>query len=169
MEFRAILHEKAECGEKFKFEEVVLHTTFDVIGKATFGHSLNAKKEGSAALEHWEAMTQAFASTRESHNFIKNFLAKKKSQAERKKLDAILADLVKKRFDVVVREKTDLSNRKGLSILDLVLRDYVAELRQSNKKGLDTSFLETAIIQIKALLIGGSGTTSDVICFTMML
>jgi|TARA_R110002003_G_scaffold206_24_gene15897 cytochrome P450 len=169
MEFRSILRNKANSGDKFSLEELTLHSTFDVIGKATFGVSLNAKTKGSAALEHWEAMSRAFATTRESYNFIRNFFAKRVVQAEAKKLDAVLAAMVKKRFDVLVHEKTNLSNRKGLSIMDLILRDYMEDLRRTGKEGLDPSFLETAITQVKTLLIAGTGTTSDVICYLMMM
>jgi cytochrome P450 len=169
MEFRSILRKFAEAGEKFSLEELTLHTTFDVIGKATFGHSLNAKTQGSVALEHWENMSRAFANTRESYNFIGNFFARRTVKAEAEKLDAILTEMIKKRFDAVVEEKTDLSNKKGLGIMDLILRDYVAESRQSGRQGLDSAFLETAITQVKTLLIAGTGTTSDVICYSMMM
>jgi hypothetical protein len=77
--------------------------------------------------------------------------------------------MVKQRFDVLVHEKTTLSNRKGLSIMDLILRDYMEDLRRTGKEGLDPSFLETAITQVKTLLIAGTGTTSDVICYLMMM
>jgi cytochrome P450 len=169
MEFRSILHGKAQSGDKFSLEEITLRTTFDVIGKATFGHSLNAKTKGSVALEHWESMSQAFAKTRESYNFIAKFFSQRKVKAEARKLDAVLAELVQKRFDVVVQEKTDLSNKKGLGIMDLILRDYVENIRQSGRQGLDPAFLETAITQVKTLLIAGTGTTSDVICYVMMM
>jgi hypothetical protein len=137
MEFRSILHDMAKAGEKFSLEEVTLHTTFDVIGKATFGHSLNAKSQGSKALEHWEEMSRAFAATRESYNFISNFIARRTITAEAKKLDAILTEMIKKRFDAVVHEKTNLSKKKGLGIMDLILRDYVEDIRQSGREGLD--------------------------------
>jgi cytochrome P450 len=169
MEYRSILREKAESGEKFRLEELTLHTSFDVIFKATFGHSMNAKKEGCPALDHWEAMTRAFASTRQSYNVVKVFFTKRKVKAERKKLDTILAEMVKKRFDFVMQEKADLSNRKGLGIMDLILRDYVDESRQSAQKTLDPAFLEVAVTQTKTLLVAGAGTTSDVICYAMML
>jgi cytochrome P450 len=169
MEFRSILHSRANAGEKFSLEELTLHTTFDVIVKAAFGYSLNAKSQGSAAVAHWEKMSRAFASTRESYNFINKFFARRIVDAEGKKLDVILTEMIKKRFDAVVQEKTDLSNKKGLGIMDLVLRDYVEEIRQSGKEVLDPEFLETAITQVKTLLIAGTGTTSDVICYSMMM
>ncbi|KAH8732617.1 cytochrome P450 [Phaeosphaeriaceae sp. PMI808] len=169
MEFRSILHTKSKSEEQFNLEELSLHTTFDVIGKATFGHSLNAKSQGSTALEHWEAMSRAFASTRDSYNVINNFFSMRIVKREAKKLDSVLTKMIKGRFDVVVREKADLSNRQGLCIMDLILRDYIEEIRQSSKQGLDPVFLETAITQVKTLLIAGTGTTSDVICYLMMM
>jgi hypothetical protein len=53
--------------------------------------------------------------------------------------------------------------------MDLILRDYMEDLRRTGKEGLDPSFLETAITQVKTLLIAGTGTTSDVICYLMMM
>jgi cytochrome P450 len=162
MEFRSILHRMAESGQKFSLEEITLRTTFDVIGKATFGHSMNAKSNGSKALEHWDIMTRAFAKTRESWNPVRNFLSKRIVQRETKQLDQILADLIRKRFDVVVQEKTDLSNKKGLGIMDLILRDYVEDIRQSGKQGLDPAFLKTAVTQVKTLVIAGNGKTAHI-------
>lgn len=169
MEFRSILREKAESGEKFSLEEITLHTTFDVIGKATFGHSLNAKRQGSPALDHWEAMSRAFAKTRETWNFIAIFLSKRVVKAETKKLDVILCDMIQNRFNLLIRDKADLRNKKGLGIMDLILRDYIEEIRQTGKQRLDRKFLGTALCQVKTLLIAGTGTTSDVICYTIMM
>jgi cytochrome P450 len=169
MEFRSILHEKAESGKAFSFDELTAHTAFDIVGRATFGHSLNAKSEGCAALVHWEAMVRAFAPTRQSWNFVKNFFTMRLVNAEARQLDAILVDLIRKRFDIVVREEKDLSDRKTLCIMDLILRDHMEESRQSGKPRLDPEFLRMAVTQVKTLLIAGTGTTSDGICYSMML
>jgi hypothetical protein len=169
MEFRSILHRMAESGEHFRLEELTLRTTFDVIGKATFGHSMNAKSNGSETLEHWETMTRAFAKTRESWNPVHNFFSKRIVQRETRKLDAILTELILKRFDAVVQEKKDLSNKKDLAIMDLILRDYIGEMRQLSQQGLDPDFLKTAITQVKTVFVGGSSTVSDTMCFTAMM
>jgi cytochrome P450 len=113
--------------------------------------------------------SRAFAQTRESWNFVKSFFINKIVKREAAKLDAILAKLIKQRFDVILQEKTDLSNKKGLGLMDLILRDYVRDIRQSGQKDLDPAFLDTAITQVKTLLVAGSGTTSDVICYSMMM
>lgn len=114
-------------------------------------------------------MCRAFAKTRESYNFISNFFRLRTVKTEAKKLNAILAEMIKKRFDSVVQEKTDLSGKKGLSIMDLVLRDFVEESRQVGREVLDPAFLKNAMTQIKTLLAAGSGTTSNTICYSMMM
>lgn len=169
MELRSMLHDKAKSGEIFKFEEMTLHTTFDVIGKAAFGQSLNAKTKGSAVLQHWEKMSRAFQAYHESWNFYNNWFNKKIVREESKELNFILTKMIKQRFDILIHDKTDLSNRKGLGIMDLILRDYIAETRLSAKQGLDQAFIDTSLSQIKALLIAGTSTTSDTVCFMMML
>jgi hypothetical protein len=113
--------------------------------------------------------SRAFAQTRESWNFVKAFFVNRVVKSETRKLDAILTKLIKQRLDVVVQENTDLSNKKGLGIMDLILRDYVEDIRRSGKKDLDPDFLATAITQVKTLLIAGTGTTSDVICYSLMM
>lgn len=168
MKFRAHLMKKAESGESFKLEEITLHLTFDVIGTATFGRSLEAQTKGHIALKHFEDMCRAFMRTRESFNIVKNFFVNMKRDSAKKKLDAIIADLIQERFDKVQHEKLDLSEKRGLGIMDLILRDYMEEHRQAEKKGLDPEFLQNAITQVKTLIIAGTGTTSDTICFTAM-
>lgn len=169
MEFRSILHAKATSGNKFNLEDVTLHTTLDIIGRATFDHSLNAKREGSVALGHWEAMTRAWPKCRDSFNVFNNVLVRRTVRAEARKLDAVLIDMIKQRYDIVKREKSNLSDKKGLCIMDLILRDHVEEIRQSGKPALDTKFLQVAVTHVKTLLVAGTGTTSDTICYTMMM
>ena len=114
-------------------------------------------------------MSRAFAKTRETWNFIAIFLSKRVVKAETKKLDVILCDMIQNRFNLLIRDKADLRNKKGLGIMDLILRDYIEEIRQTGKQRLDRKFLGTALCQVKTLLIAGTGTTSDVICYTIMM
>lgn len=169
MKFRSIISEKAQSGEVFRLEDLTQHLTFDVIGTATFGRSLDAQTKGSVALQHFEDMCRAFMKSRESFNIIRNFFVNRKRDASRKKLDAVIAKLVKERFDKLQREKIDLTAKRGLGIMDLILRDYMEQLRQGEKEDLDPDFLESAITQVKTLLIAGTGTSSDTVCFAAML
>lgn len=104
MKFRSIIHEKARSGEVFKLEDPTQHLTFDVISTATFGRSLDAQTKGSPALQHFENMCRAYMASRESVNYIRNFFVNRKVSAERDKLDAIVVDLIKERFEIVKRK-----------------------------------------------------------------
>jgi hypothetical protein len=114
-------------------------------------------------------MTRTWATCRDSYNVFKKFLVGRIVKAEAKKFDKILIDMIKQRYDIVEREKTDLSDKKALCIMDLILRDHIQEVRQSGKLALDPNFLQIAVTQVKTLLIAGTGTTSDGICYAMMM
>jgi cytochrome P450 len=168
MQFRSILHKIAETGEVFRLEDPTQHLTFDVISTATFGRSLDAQTKGSDALVHFENMCRAFMHSRESWNFFSNFFHNRKRDVYRAKLDAIVVDLIKERFDIVQRDQLDLSEKRGLGIMDLILREHMDELCQTGAKELAPDFLADALSQVKTLLIAGSGTTSDTVCFAAM-
>lgn len=53
--------------------------------------------------------------------------------------------------------------------MDLMLRDHLSEMGQDQKTELDEAFLNDALSHVKTLLIGGTGTTSDTVCFGAML
>jgi cytochrome P450 len=104
MKFRCILDEKARSGEVFKLEDPTQHLTFDVISTATFGRSLDAQAKGSPALQHFENMCRAYMVTRESLNYVRNFIVNRTVFAERSKLDAMVEALIKERFEIVKRK-----------------------------------------------------------------
>lgn len=168
MTFRKILQKKAESGEVFRLEDLTQYLTFDVIGTATFGHSLEAQTKGNVALQHFEDMCRAFMRSRESLNYVRNFFVNIKRDAAKKKLDAAIKVLVRERFNLLQKDKIDLTGKRGLGIMDLILRDYLEESRQTGRQELDPEFLESAITQVKTLLIAGTGTTSDTVCFALM-
>jgi len=66
----------------------------------------------------------------------------------------------------------ELKSKKGLSVLDLLLRDRIEESRNATKSTseiLEKRFMETMLVNLKALLMGGQGTTTDTLCFAFML
>ncbi len=168
MKFRSHMLKKAESGEKFKLEDFTQHLTFDVIGTAAFGRSLEAQSQGTPALEHFENMCRAYMQSRESWNVVRNFFLNRKRDFYRKKLDNEVIKLIQERFEKVQEEKVDLSEKRGLGMMDLILREYMDEHRQSGRKDLDPEFLRDALSQVKTLVIAGTGTTSDTLCFCAM-
>lgn len=173
MEFRAILNNLAESGEDFEFEKYMERLTLDVIGTATFGHSLGAQAMGhaSSVMRHWEDMSRAHMQTREAwaFDFVRSYFAERRRTTAKNKLDAVLTDLVQKRFDYVRENDVSLEKRKDSIILDLILREYLQEMPHKAQNGMDPEFLEDVLTQIRTLVVGGTGTTSDTVCFTYML
>ncbi|KAF1842779.1 cytochrome P450, partial [Cucurbitaria berberidis CBS 394.84] len=169
MKFRSILQRKSESGDTFRLEDITQHLTFDVITTATFGHSLDAQTKGNIALQHFEDMCRAFMQTRKSFNLVRNFFLDRKRNAARKKLDEVIAVLIKERFEKILQDKVDLTEKRGLGVMDLILRDHLENSSQTGRQELDPEFLENAITQVKTLLIGGTSTTSDTVCFGVML
>jgi cytochrome P450 len=171
MEFRAILKKFAESGQTFELEKCAERMTLDVIGEATFGHSLGAQAGKSEVMKHWEDMSRAHMHLRESWkvDFVRNYLAHRRWEAAKKKLDNTLTELVEKRFADIVENDVNLEKRKDSIIIDLILREYLQEAPRSNQKRLDPDFLEIVLMQLRTLVVGGTGTTTDTACFTYML
>ncbi|KAF2627826.1 cytochrome P450, partial [Macroventuria anomochaeta] len=171
MEFRAILNKLAETGEAFELEKYVERLTLDIVGEATFGHSLGAQTMGSSVMQHWEEMSRANMQTRTGWriDFVRNYLAKQRRETAKMKLDVALAELVEKRFDYVQKNDVSLEKRKDSIIMDLILREYLQETHQGSQKRMDPEFLEDVLTQIRTLVVGGTGTTTDTICFAYML
>lgn len=171
MEFRAILNKFAESGETFELEKQAELLALDVIGEATFGHSLGAQAGKSAVMQHWEDMSRAHMQMRESWriDFVRNYLAHRRQQAAKTKLDNTLRELIEKRFDYVVKNDVNLEKRRDSIIMDLILRDYLQDATRGSQKRLDPGFLEDVLMQLRTIVVGGTGTTTDTTCFTYML
>lgn len=89
-----------------------------------------------------------------------------------RQLDKFLSKIIRERFEVLHRDKIDVSRPRNLNALDLVLRDRIEQIRKSGtntSKSLERDFMAAVITQVKTLLLGGHGTISDTICFTFML
>ena len=171
MEFRGILKKLAGTGETFKLEKYVERLALDIIGMATFGRSLGAQEAGSSVMQHWEDMSRANAIVRDGFkiDFVRMYLAKQRREAAKAKLDAVLLELVLERFDHVRDNKVSLERRKDSIIMDLILREHLQEADQDYQRGLNSEFLEDAMMQVRTLIVGGMGTTTDTICFALML
>lgn len=102
-------------------------------------------------------------------DFVRNLLAKRKRDAASKKLNVVLTELVEKRFDYVQRNDINLEKRSTSIIMDLILREYLREAPPSNQMRMDPDFVENVLTQVRTLVIGGTGTTSDTVCFAYML
>lgn len=165
MKFRGILHKLAESGEVFKLEDYGQRLIFDIIGKATFGESLKAQDNGSEALKYWEEITRTDMVVRQSWNPVKRYTLKKQIAAATTKLDALITSLVQRRFSMLKQDKPNGSSKRKQSIMELVLSEEIL----TGTHTLSTSFLSDAVSNVKTLLVAGTGTTADTLCFAFML
>ncbi|KAF2109528.1 cytochrome P450 [Lophiotrema nucula] len=148
MAYREALKKFAQSGEIFSLAKTTNNLTFDIIGKAIFGFSMGAQSNGNA-LMIFEEICHAFSIERDSWDPIKRYFARQKRLAVIKRMDLILEGMVRERFEAVRRENLDVSKKIGLSIMSYVIASIVS----ANL----------------TLLLGGSGTTTDTVCFTFML
>ncbi|OCK82089.1 cytochrome P450 3A30 [Lepidopterella palustris CBS 459.81] len=171
--FRGTLGRMSQTGEVFSMEETAGKLVFDIIGKAVFNFPLNAQTTGSECLRDFKEILKMVVLGRESWNPLTKARASFKRKAAIKRADSYIDDKIRERYDYLKRENIEVTKKNALSILDLVLRERLQESRQMAEKDsaaeLDPDFMELAITNIKALLVGGHGTTTDTLCFIYML
>jgi cytochrome P450 len=171
MEFRVLLQQLAQTGEPFNLEHYVERLAVDIIGTAVFGHSFNAQATGSSVMDYFRIMCRANIQERDGFwfDFVRNCLARWKRVAASKKLSVGLTELIERRFDYAQNNDSSLEDRGDSTILDIILRYDLQKTPQTERKGTNPGILEDALIQVRALTIGGSGTIADTISFAYML
>lgn len=174
MSFRAALQKHAESGKVFKMEHTASCLTFDVIGTAVFGpgSSLGAQKEGdNRSLQNFNEIMDMNMVERNSKNPLSKWSARRKRLAAMNELDTTLTKLMHQRYSELELGKIDVSQKRSLTIMDLVLRDRLEEARKTNgnmSTALNPEFMQIALTQIKTMLLAGTGTTNDTISFIYM-
>ncbi|TDZ40133.1 putative sterigmatocystin biosynthesis P450 monooxygenase stcS [Colletotrichum trifolii] len=164
-----IFHERlkgfAESGEPFNMEEEAAKTVFDVIGKVVFGFSLEAQTTGSPLLEDLRASINPATTFISTRNPWKKRKAEKSLQALRDRVRKTLADEMNERLRVLQDEKELPSRRQVKSVLDRIVLDRI---QSGPGATLDDAFIDTAVTNLKALLLGGHGTTTDTFTWVAM-
>ncbi|KAJ6445383.1 acetamidase regulatory protein [Purpureocillium lavendulum] len=169
--FHGRLRELASAGDAFAMEEEMARLVFDVIGGIVFGVSLNAQKSGSPILADLRAILDLSQLIRTSWNPIVAVRARWSRRQAVKRSDTFLRTRLVSRYQAMKSEK-DTSTRQGqgaLSILDRIVLDRIQNPTSAADDGLDQDFLKIAVNNLKGLLIGGHGTTTDTLCFIYMM
>ncbi|KAF1813453.1 cytochrome P450 [Eremomyces bilateralis CBS 781.70] len=172
LHFRDTLGRLADSGEVFRLEDHTAAAVFDIIGRITFNERLHAQAGGSEYLRNLRVMMANFIATNQTWNPVKKFTAKRALRNVRRKVDQSLGRTVKERHRLLRDSKVVPTKKDPYSILDLFLRD---KLKECQEKGLpdsvelDPEFVDLAVQNLKALLIGGQGTTTSTICWAYML
>jgi cytochrome P450 len=189
--FKEKLDTFSKTREVFSMEETSAKLIFDVIARIVFNFPLYAQTKGSGILRDLQSMIH-LVEAQFSMNPVVKLGAFLKRWFTKRRLDGVIERHILERFELLRRNKIVPSRREPLSILDLMLREFVEEAAGPSETASSTSKTTTApssngdgekstipditppdlallISNIKALLLGGHGTTTDTICFIYML
>lgn len=170
--FRDTLDRLADSGEVFSMEETAAKLIFDVIARIVFNFPLHAQTKGSPYLADLREMIRLVEAQLSFNPWVR-IKAFFKRQIILRRLNASITAKIMERFDLLRREKIVPSRKDPFSILDLMLREQLQqESPQSGanqKRELSRDYLELLITNVKGLLVGGHGTTTDTLCYIYML
>ena len=178
MLFCETLSRHAENDEVFSMRETAAKLIFDIIGKAVFSFPLHAQTTGSACLKDLQEILKYDILGRESNNPLTKLRANIKRKAAIKRADYYVGSKIRERYEYLKCENISVTKKNALSILDLILHDHL-QLHSNEKpcstsgpapcSALDPEFMDLAVTNIKALLLGGHGTTTNTLCYTYLL
>ncbi|PSN73464.1 cytochrome P450 3A30 [Corynespora cassiicola Philippines] len=169
MEFHNVISEIAVSKTPFRLEEKINALVFDIIFKAIFGVQSRAQTVGSDDLRDLNSVVNADMTGKQTWDPIRRIQLAKEKALSMKRLNDSIATKVKSRFKFIQQNNVSIERRQSLSILDLILQEYVQEASKvSALVELSPDIMEMAVPNIKALMLAGSGTTADTLCFMFM-
>ncbi|VUC32684.1 unnamed protein product [Clonostachys rosea] len=157
--------EMAERGDAIALEEETSKAIFDVVGKIVFGFSLEAQKTGSPLLEDLRATIDPATAVLSSFSPMARYKSWRKLRDIRKRVHDSLSAEIRKRGAIMKDEKELPSRRKAKSIMDRIILD---RMQDEPNAPLNQEFLDDVITNLKALLLGGHGTTTSTFTFAIM-
>ncbi|KAF2098084.1 cytochrome P450 [Rhizodiscina lignyota] len=172
MHFRNTLDQLAKTGETFSMEDTSAKLVFDIIGKILFNFSLNAQTEGSSYLEDLREMIHLAENQLSWNPFvhISTFFRRRVVLA---RLNPSIMAQIKNRLSMLRQDQIVPSRKDPYSILDLMLREQLqdgGELKEGKDvEDISPEWLELLLANVKGLLVGGHGTTTDTLCYIYIL
>ncbi|KAI8279519.1 putative sterigmatocystin biosynthesis P450 monooxygenase stcS [Colletotrichum sp. SAR11_240] len=152
--------------EEFELEGEAAKAIFDVIGSIVFGMSLDAQGKGSVLLEDLRALIQYLNFVITNWNPVRKVVEWWRIRGVKRRSDEVIRKAVLERWEVMRDEGEVPSRRLAKSIMDRVIADWIQSGEQGPPKG---EFLDLLVVNLKTLLLGGHGTTTDAFTYTVML
>lgn len=149
MVFRSILKELAATGEVFELERVLHNLVLNTVARSMFEESLNAQRRETPMLTKFHAVCKESVYHMQSWNPIGRFFARRRLQGLNRELEAQLADMIRGRYEKLLRDNADVSQKRGLCTTDLILRDRLLVAGKDQEKALDPAFMHMAASQGK--------------------
>ncbi|KAL2847120.1 cytochrome P450 [Aspergillus pseudodeflectus] len=175
--FHATLSRHAASGQAFAMEDVAAQLVFRMSSKVIFGVSVSDEAnerllaDFAVILEYAKILTQV----QPGNPFRKVFLWWKQRAAARR-IDAFLEPLANERhIEMIRRDSAEGRDKEGLgkstmSVLDHILIGLLP--MENGGQAPDTltpAVAQTIVENLKGLLLGAYGTTTDTLCFIYIL
>lgn len=123
-------------------QDKITALAFDIIFRAIYGSSSSAQTQGNDDLDCLDAVASAVVTARETWNPFKMRDMAHNGASAAKSLDYSITTKIRTRFDALKQDSIDVSNKRGLGILDLILRERIHETQAtSNPAQLDADFM----------------------------
>ena len=131
--FRSRLDDLAKTKETFSMEEIASQLIFDVIARVVYSFSLNAQRSGSQDLNDLRGMVE-LAHLQLSWNPLAKVKAIFQRRAVFKRLGVSVGAQIKQRLKVLRDERIVPQRKNPYSILDLMLREHLAQEDSAGNK-----------------------------------
>jgi cytochrome P450 len=131
--FRSRLDVLAETEKTFSMETVGSQLVFDVIARIVYSFSLNAQRKGSQDLEDLRGMVK-LAHVQLSWNPISKFKAIFQRRALFRRLGVSVSTQIQQRLKVLTDDQIVPHRKNPHSILDLMLREHLAQEDSAGNK-----------------------------------
>lgn len=168
--FYSVLSDLSNTGKPFRLEDKIAALVFDIIYKTIYDASANAQIQGSDDLRQLDTIIRSEIMSRETWNPMKKRGLIQERKNATKNLNRNVSEMIQSRFRLLQQSDTDKDEKRGHGILESILRERIQSAKEALKSAeLDPDFMEMVIANIKALMLAGSGTTTDTLCFAYML
>lgn len=170
--FRETLSRLAESGETFSMERRATELIFDAISRTLFNYSLEAQKGGNKVLRDIQAMVALTEASISINPFVWIPAWLKRGHI-RRRVASFVEHQARLRYQLLKENKIVPSRKDPDSILDLLLREHMQKIEEQGLTGKQADIgkedMALLVTNLKGLLVGGAGTTTDTLCFASML
>lgn len=151
MVFRSILQDMAATGEVFELEKVLQNLVLNTVARSIFEESLDAQRKETPMLAKFHAACKENVYIMQTWNPVGRIFARWRMNGLSRELEAQLASMIRVRFEKLQRDNADVSQKRGLCTMDLILREHLLEVRKTQREALDPGFMHLAITQGKQI------------------
>jgi cytochrome P450 len=162
--FRDILRKKAQTGDRFLLEPLVLNLITDIIGEILLNLKLNSQRSSHPLCEYMTAQLKLkFAEYKPQNLFayINPSLYYRTWKNDRL-LDREIRTQLHARFTAIKAQKSSPAFK---SVIDLAIEDFLSDPSNAHAPRLSDSFLTTATRNMRMFFFAGYDSTATTILF----